>query len=137
MTGTPISPGDRGHGLECFPEPRFVPQAEELPSAVDPIAAQLMPHEVGMPGTRPQWMAVFGRLQVLRGDVEPVPGVRLVALPGHTPGPRGALVETAAWPASHRQRPRVALGEQPKSGVQGGDLEPGSVVVEVRPVLPE
>jgi N-acyl homoserine lactone hydrolase len=87
---------DHCYNLECFPSARFVVQAEELRAAVDPIPTQRVTYEVGIPGVRPPWLAVFDRLDVVRGDAEIVPGVGVLHLPGHTPGLQGVLVETAA-----------------------------------------
>jgi N-acyl homoserine lactone hydrolase len=87
---------DHCYNLECFPEARFLVQADELRAAVDPIPTQRAIYEVGLPGLLPPWMAVFDRLELLRGDVEVAPGISVVVLPGHTPGLQGVVVETAA-----------------------------------------
>ena len=87
---------DHCYGLECFPNARFIVQAEELRSAVDPIPTQRLNYEVGIPGLRPPWLAAFDRFVVVHGDTDLVPGVRVLLLPGHTPGLQGVLVETAA-----------------------------------------
>jgi glyoxylase-like metal-dependent hydrolase (beta-lactamase superfamily II) len=85
---------DHCYNLESFPAARFLVQAEELRTAVDPVPSQRLPYEVGIPGRRPPWMAVFDRLDVVRGEIEVAPGVRTVLLPGHTPGLQGVLVDT-------------------------------------------
>jgi len=87
---------DHCYNLEVFPTARFLVQAEEVRAAVDPVPPQRYPYEVGIPGRMPPWLAVFDRLEIVRGDVEVAPGVRTVLLPGHTPGLQGVLVETAA-----------------------------------------
>jgi N-acyl homoserine lactone hydrolase len=85
---------DHCYNLECFPNARFLVQAEELRAAVDPIATQRVTYEVGIPGLRPPWLAAFDRLIVVRGDADIVPGVRVLLLPGHTPGLQGVLVDS-------------------------------------------
>jgi glyoxylase-like metal-dependent hydrolase (beta-lactamase superfamily II) len=87
---------DHCYNLECFPNARFLVQAEELRAAVDPIATQRLTYEVGIPGLLPTWLAAFDRLTVLRGDADIAPGVRALLLPGHTPGLQGVLVDTAS-----------------------------------------
>lgn len=86
---------DHCYNLEQFSGATFVVQADELRAAVDPIPTQRSAYEVGIQGVRPPWTAVFDRLELVRGDVELVPGVRVVLLPGHSPGLQGVLVETA------------------------------------------
>jgi len=87
---------DHCYNLELFPRARFVVQAEELKAAVDPVRAQRSTYEFGIPGLKPPWLSVFDRLNVVHGDTDLVPGLRLVLLPGHTPGLQGVLVETRA-----------------------------------------
>ena len=69
-------------------------QSEEVRAAVDPIPTQRLAYEVGIPGLRPPWLEVFDRLEVVRGDLEVAGGVRVLLLPGPTPGLQGVLVET-------------------------------------------
>jgi N-acyl homoserine lactone hydrolase len=87
---------DHCYNLECFPSARFLVQAEEVRTAVDPVPPQRHPYEVGIPGVQPSWLPFFDRLEVIQGEVEVAPGVRTVCLPGHTPGLQGVVVETAA-----------------------------------------
>jgi N-acyl homoserine lactone hydrolase len=87
---------DHCYNLELFPAARILVTAEELRAAVDPIPTQRFPYEVGIPGLNPPWLAVFNRLEVIRGEIDVVPGVRTMLLPGHTPGLQGVLVDTAA-----------------------------------------
>jgi glyoxylase-like metal-dependent hydrolase (beta-lactamase superfamily II) len=87
---------DHCYNLDAFPAARFLVQADEVRTAVDPIPSQRSPYELGIPGRRPPWMAAFDRLEVVRGDIEVAPGLRTVVLPGHTPGLQGVLVDTTA-----------------------------------------
>jgi glyoxylase-like metal-dependent hydrolase (beta-lactamase superfamily II) len=86
---------DHCHNLDCFPAARFLVQAEELRTAVNPVPPQRHPYEVGIPGVTPPWMPFFDRLEVVEGEMELAPGVRTVLLPGHTPGLQGVVAETA------------------------------------------
>jgi N-acyl homoserine lactone hydrolase len=89
---------DHCYNTEMFPAARFLVQAAELRSAVDPVATQRGAYEVGMRGLLPNWLGVFDRLEVVRRDVEVAPGVQVVLLPGHAPGLQGVLVQTAKGP---------------------------------------
>jgi glyoxylase-like metal-dependent hydrolase (beta-lactamase superfamily II) len=44
-------------------------------------------------------MKVFGQIIPLDGDQQVLPGIRVIHLPGHTPGSQGVVVETseATW----------------------------------------
>jgi N-acyl homoserine lactone hydrolase len=86
---------DHCYNLDRFPTARFFVQAEELRAAVDPIPTQRIGYEVGIRGLVPPWVAGFDRMELVRGDREVAPGVRVIHLPGHTPGLQGVLVDTA------------------------------------------
>jgi glyoxylase-like metal-dependent hydrolase (beta-lactamase superfamily II) len=87
---------DHCYNLDAFPAARFLVQAEEVRTAVDPVPSQRFTYELGIPGRRPPWMTAFDRLDVVRGEIEVAPGVTTVMLPGHTPGLQGVLINTAA-----------------------------------------
>lgn len=87
---------DHAHNLDAFPNATFIVQAEEARAATDPIAAQKSMYEFGLPGHIPPWMRVTDRLRYVRGDTDLFPGLRLLHLPGHTPGMQGVLLDTEA-----------------------------------------
>jgi N-acyl homoserine lactone hydrolase len=119
---------DHCYNLECFPNARFLIQAEELRFAVDPIPTQRGPYEVGVPGLLPSWMPYFDRMEVVRGDVQIAPGISVVTLPGHTPGMQGALVDTAA---GRYLLPSDAVPLQDNLGVDGVGLVPPGIHTDV------
>jgi len=119
---------DHCYNLECFPEARFVVQAEELKAAVDPIATQRGTYEVGIPGVTPPWLPFFNRMQVVRGDVEIAPGLTLVLLPGHTPGLQGTLVDTTG---GRYLIPSDGVPLEDNLGIDGGDLIPPGIHIDV------
>ncbi len=80
---------------EVLPNARFLVQRSELQYAVAPIPWHRSAFESGIPGAVPPWFSVFDRLQPVDGDIEVMPGIGFVALPGHTPGSAGATVHTA------------------------------------------
>lgn len=123
---------DHCYNLECFPNARFLVQAEELRAAVDPITTQRVTYEVGIPGLRPPWLEVFDRFTVLRGDADIAPGLRALLLPGHTPGLQGVLVETV------RGRHLIASDSAPLAanvGDAGSDPIPPGIHIDVASCL--
>ncbi len=89
---------DHCFNLEYFPEVTFIVQKTELEYAIDPLPADRVQYEAGVPGIQPPWMKVFGRMKSVAGDQDIIPGVRVMHLPGHTPGSQGVVVETAKGP---------------------------------------
>jgi len=78
-----------------FTNARIVVQAAELAYARDPLE----PTRAAFENTdlvEPPWLPVEHLFDVVDGDVEIEPGIRVVHLPGHTPGSQGVLVDTAA-----------------------------------------
>ncbi len=117
---------DHCYNLERFPAARLMVQADELRAAMDPIPTQRVAYEVGVPGVTPAWLTHHGRLETVRGDCEIEPGVRLVHLPGHTPGLQGVLVETA------RGRHMIASDALPlRENIEGREPIPPGVHVDV------
>lgn len=89
---------DHCFNLEPFSEATFLVQKSELAYATAPLPSDRVPYEIGIPGVQPPWMGVFGRIEPLDGDQEIIPGVRVMHLPGHTPGSQGVVVETHEGP---------------------------------------
>ena len=73
---------------------RFLVQKADLHYAIAPIAWHRASFESGVPGACPPWFRVFDRIQAIDGDIEVLPGLGFVALPGHTPGSAGVTVQT-------------------------------------------
>jgi N-acyl homoserine lactone hydrolase len=76
-----------------FPRADIYVQRKELEYAASPLQWHNAPFE-HHPDIEPPWRAVENQLALADGDTSIAPGVRLVALPGHTPGSQGVLVET-------------------------------------------
>jgi N-acyl homoserine lactone hydrolase len=83
---------------EKFPGATFFIQKAELNYAVAPLPTDWRTYGIGRPGVPPPWMKVFGQMKVLEGDGPVAPGVRVLLLPGHTPGSQGVVVETNDGP---------------------------------------
>ncbi|WP_019119756.1 N-acyl homoserine lactonase family protein [Brevibacillus massiliensis] len=91
------------HWDHCFQNDKFqnatfYVQKKELMAAVAPLPTQRGYYEVGIKGVIPRWMKTFDRMKAVEGDVTLMDGIRLVHLPGHTPGIQGVLVDTKDGP---------------------------------------
>lgn len=80
---------------DLFPNARVIVQKSELEYAVDPLEPNLAAFE-RLPGILPPWVHALDRITTVRGDVEIMPGLSVVHLPGHTPGSQGVLVRGEA-----------------------------------------
>lgn len=80
---------------DLFPNARIVVQKSELEYAIDPLLPNRKTYEL-QPGALPRWVAALDRIETVSGDVDLLPGIRLVHLPGHSPGSQGVLVSTGS-----------------------------------------
>ena len=85
---------DHCYNLELFSNASFVVQKKELEYAIAPLPADRRVYEVDIPGIQPPWMKVFGRMVPVDKDQQIVAGIRVIFLPGHTPGCQGVIVDT-------------------------------------------
>jgi N-acyl homoserine lactone hydrolase len=85
---------DHCYNLERFPNAVFYVQKSELHYAVAPLPHDRRAYEVGIAHVQPPWMKVIDRIIPIVGDVEIIPGIRTIEIPGHTPGSQGVIVET-------------------------------------------
>lgn len=88
---------DHVYGNGEFPNARFVVQREELRYASAPDPDQEVYYETRVGGL-PYFFDWYNRYELVDGDTDLEAGIRLITLPGHTPGLQGVLVETAAGP---------------------------------------
>jgi N-acyl homoserine lactone hydrolase len=80
---------------DLFPQAEIYVQRSEMAYAIAPVES----NRVAFDNTRdmhPTWLAGLGRMRPVDGDKTIAPGVRLIHLPGHTPGSQGVLVETGS-----------------------------------------
>lgn len=89
---------DHVGGAPLFPNARFYVQETELKEAVWPVSFQRPIYETNQRGVTPAWTAILDRMQVLHGDAQIAPGVRVLLLPGHTAGSQGVVVDTSDGP---------------------------------------
>lgn len=86
---------DHCHNGRFFPKASFYVDSEELAFAKDPIEWQAGGFDANLPGIDPPWREVESRLRTFDADVELLPGLKFLRLPGHTPGSAGVAVKTA------------------------------------------
>jgi glyoxylase-like metal-dependent hydrolase (beta-lactamase superfamily II) len=82
-------------GNSLFPGARFIVQKKEIEHAENPIPSQYSQYEAFQLGLTPPWVSTGGQFETVDGDCELFPGLRLLLLPGHTPGFQGVRVDTA------------------------------------------
>lgn len=83
---------DHIYGCQDVPNVPILAQKRELQYAVAPFPRDARAYEADLGA--PQIFAIHGRLQLVDGDEELFPGVRLLLTPGHTPGSQAVLVDT-------------------------------------------
>lgn len=88
---------DHASNNHLFPNAEVVIQREELNYAVHPCPAHRNVY-AHLDDRQPPWLPDLGRLRVVSGEKELLPGLRVVPLPGHTPGSQGLVVETVDGP---------------------------------------
>lgn len=86
---------DHASNIDQFPNAReFFVQRREILAAVDPIPAQKKYYCALAETGRPEWIQAIGRIRLLDGDREILPGCKVLHTPGHTPGSQCVIVET-------------------------------------------
>ncbi len=76
-----------------FGKARFIVQRSELAYAAAPLPVHNRPYG-GNAGVTASYLPRDGRVQIVDGDYQLCEGVRLLHLPGHSPGMQGVLVDT-------------------------------------------
>lgn len=114
---------DHAWNLDLFPNARAIVQLSELHTAIDPIPTQRGYY------SRDVTVAVVGRrrpdqLAIAYGDLDLGPGLRLMHIPGHTPGIMGLVVAT--------ERGRVGLPSD--AGERYANWHPADPVANPNPV---
>ncbi|MFE7423811.1 N-acyl homoserine lactonase family protein [Rhodococcus sp. NPDC057529] len=79
---------------DLFPNATVLVQNAELQYAVNPFEPNRKVYE-RRPGMQPDWMKVLGNVSAVAGDTEISPGIKVVHLPGHTPGSQGVVVQAS------------------------------------------
>src|SRR5699024_2238794 len=77
-----------------FPQAEFFVQRKEIMAAVDPLPKFRKMYETFTGGLIPPWARQRTKWNFIDGDYQLCDGVRLLLLPGHTPGLQGVLADT-------------------------------------------
>lgn len=83
---------DHSSNNHRFPNARVMVQKSEVEYARNPLQWHCKHFEISA-DIEPSWKRAEDQIVEVDGDTEIAPGVTLVALPGHTPGSQGVLVE--------------------------------------------
>lgn len=75
-----------------FPKARFIVQREELRYAFVPMPGEETAYFSPLIGEKPSFWGT--RFEIIEGDRQICPGVRVIATPGHTPGSQSVLLDT-------------------------------------------
>lgn len=86
---------DHSSNNHLFPNARVVVQQREIEYARSPVPWHRRQFE-DLPDLTAAWRSAEDRIDAVDGDVEVAPGISVVALPGHTPGSQGVVVEAAS-----------------------------------------
>lgn len=84
---------DHCFNTELFPQAKVYVQREELRYAIAPLPIHVGAYEAITAGYDPPWAHI--PFEIVEGDVELLPGLRLIFTPGHSPGCQSAVVDTA------------------------------------------
>lgn len=87
---------DHCYGNHLFKNAKIYVQAKELAQAVNPTPGHYLYYEAFQMGLTPPWLNACGQFEVVDGDYELMPGIKLILLPGHTPGFQCVQVQTAS-----------------------------------------
>ena len=119
---------DHSHGLGDFPNAEILIQRRELQYAFAPHPEQWAPYDSWELGLTPGWLEHLDRIRPLDGVVTLAEGVRVVPLPGHTPGSQGLVVDadgrTYCCCGDHLVT-YENLEVSPRPGRSGGPVPPG------------
>lgn len=82
-----------------FPNAQFIVSKEELRFALDPPPCSYVHYEALQLGMEPKFLKIMDRMKTVdMKEKEIVEGVRVIPLPGHSPGSMGVVVETERGP---------------------------------------
>lgn len=86
---------DHAGNDDLFPSAQILVQRDELHYAIAPLAPSRAAYE-NSPTVAPVWLDQLRQVRPLDGDMEVFEKLRVIHLPGHTPGSQGVLVDTDA-----------------------------------------
>lgn len=85
---------DHGYGVLKLPNARVIVQKEEIRYAVCPLPLDKKHYELNIKEKMPFFLEFFNRIETVNGDVAVEDGIKVVVLPGHSPGSQGVVINT-------------------------------------------
>jgi glyoxylase-like metal-dependent hydrolase (beta-lactamase superfamily II) len=85
---------DHSFNNRLFKKTKIFVQKKEMQYAICPLPPHWVYYESFQLGLTSKWLEAMTNIVAVDGDVELLPGIKLVTLPGHTPGMQGVLVES-------------------------------------------
>lgn len=85
---------DHAYGVVQLPQAKVYVQEEELRYAVSPLPPDRKHYELNIKTKLPFFLQFFHQMVLLRGDKTITSGIDVVALPGHSPGSQGVVINT-------------------------------------------
>lgn len=86
---------DHSFNNGLFPNAKIYVQRKEMQYAISPLPPHYVYYESHQIGMKAKWLDSIDRIIALDGDYDLMPGIKIVTIPGHTPGMQGVLVNTA------------------------------------------
>jgi glyoxylase-like metal-dependent hydrolase (beta-lactamase superfamily II) len=86
---------DHISNVNLFPNAEIYVQKKEIQHAIMPCKHELRTYAWVYRPHCPKWLEVHAQLHPIDGDWEILPGLRVLLLPGHTPGSQAVLIDTA------------------------------------------
>ena len=85
---------DHAWNTNSFPNATLIAQAAEMAAAINPMKIGRKSYGFMEESNGPEWLHSIMRFQAVNGDVEILPGIRVIMTPGHTIGSQSVLVDT-------------------------------------------
>lgn len=85
---------DHAWNVNDFPNAVLIAQEAEMEAAIHPMKMARKSYGFMKESDGPDWLRAVMRFQPVKGDVEILPGIRVITTPGHTKGSQSVLVDT-------------------------------------------
>lgn len=82
-------------GVLELPWAKVIVQKKELTYAVAPLALEYASYELNDPSQPPPFLRFLSQIEVVDGDCQFEKDIRLIPLPGHTPGSQGVYIQSS------------------------------------------
>ncbi len=84
---------DHAYGACDLTNAEVYVQEKEIQYAVNPFTVHKSAYELNNKTQAPFFMDFYHRMKIINGDMDFCDGIKIIALPGHSPGSQGVLVE--------------------------------------------